>query len=344
MKTTSHSLLAGDIGATKTTLALYEVTVNLGAPLRQHTFQNALFSSFDALLAKFLDQVSPAPMHACFGVAGPVTVNSVKMTNLNWFIDGEELQARYSFQQVHLINDLVATAMGAIHLPAADLSALNPGMAKVGGVMAVLAPGSGLGEAFLVHHHGAYHPYPSEGGHASFAPRDGQQLALLDFMLQKHAHVSVERVCSGLAIPELFAFMSTQYEAPAWLLGELEQAVDRTPVIIRAALRAVQRGGSCDIAVRTVELFVDILADEAANLALKTLALGGLFLGGGLTPRLLPFLKPERFMSVFARGTYQDWLSRIPIHIIGNPLTALLGAAVYGAVAIGDETPVPSAV
>jgi glucokinase len=147
-----------------------------------------------------------------------------------------------------------------------------------------------------------------------------------------------------LAIPELFAFMSTQYEVPAWLLGELEQAVDRTPVIIRAALRAVQGGGSCDIAVRTVELFVDILADEAANLALKTLALGGIFLGGGLTPRLLPFLKPERFLSVFARGAYQDLLSRIPIHIIRNPLTALLGAAAYGAVAIGAKTPIASAV
>jgi len=342
MKPANRFLLAGDIGATKTTLALYGAAVGLGIPLRQQTFPNALFSSFDALLDKFLGQGPPAPVHACFGVAGPVTANSVRMTNLNWSIDGEELRVRHGFQQVHLINDLVATAMGAIHLPAADLSALNPGLAKVGEVMAVLAPGSGLGEAFLVPHHGAYHPYPSEGGHASFAPRDGRQLALLAFMLQRHAHVSVEMVCSGLALPELFAFMSTQYEAPAWLLGELEQAVDRTPVIIRAALRAVQGGRSCDIAVRTLELFIDILADEAANLALKTWSLGGIFLGGGLTPRLVPFFKPERFMSVFARGTYQDRLSRIPIHIIRNPLAALLGAAAYGAVVIGEKTPVPS--
>lgn len=339
MKPANRFLLAGDIGATKTTLALYEAAFGLGKPLRQHTFQNALFSSFDALLDNFFGLDSPVPMHACFGIAGPVLNNSVRMTNLNWSIDGEELRVRHGFQQVHLINDLVATAMGAIHLPAADLSALNPGVAKVGEVMAVLAPGSGLGEAFLVHHHGAYHPYPSEGGHASFAPRDGQQLALLAFMLQRHAHVSVEMVCSGLALPELFAFMSTQYEAPAWLLGELEQAVDRTPVIIRAALRA-QEKEPCDIAARTLELFVDILADEAANLALKTWALGGIFLGGGLAPRLLPFFKPERFMSVFARGTYQDQLSRIPIHIIRNPLAALLGAAAYGAVAIGEKTPV----
>ncbi len=344
MKTNNCSLLAGDIGATKTTLALYEVAGWHGGavPLQQHTFQNSLFPSFDALLYQYLDPRSSAPMQACFGVAGPVVANSVKMTNLNWSLDGEELKARHGFLQVHLLNDLVATAMGAIHLPATDLAALNPGATVVGGVMAVLAPGSGLGEAFLVQHNGAYHPFPSEGGHASFAPRNEEQLALLAFMLQKHTHVSVEQVCSGLAIPRLFAFMSTQYAVPVWLLGELEQASDRTPVIVQAALRAVQGGRPCDIAVRTLQLFVDILADEAANLALKTLSLGGLFLGGGLTPRLLPFLDPERFMSIFVRGAYQDWLSRIPIHIIRNPLTALLGAAAYGVAAMGEEEAGPS--
>ena len=151
-------------------------------------------------------------------------------------------------------------------------------------------------------------------------------------MLKRHAHVSVERVCSGLAIPELFAFMTTRQQRQTWLLsrtgaGRRPDAGDCSG----GASRPTQGQRSCDIAVHTLRLFVDILADEAANLALKTLALGGIFLGGGLAPRLLPFLDPERFMAVFARGTYRDWLSRIPIHIIRNPHTALLGAAAYGA-------------
>lgn len=337
MKTTLFSLLAGDIGASKTTLALYDQLVYPGPLLQQQTFQNSQFPSFDALLDHYLGQ-GYRTTFACFGIAGPIRANSVNMTNLNWSIDAKALQARHGFQEVFLINDLMATALGAMHLPASDLLPLNPGRAEMGAVKAVLAPGSGLGEAFLIARDGVYHPYPSEGGHASFAPRNAEQLDLLAFMLQRHAHVSVEQVCSGLAIPELFAFMATRQAAPAWLLSEIDQAADRTPVIIQAALAAMRGERSCDIAVDTVRLFADILADETANFALKTLALGGLFLGGGLPPRLLPFLKPERFMPVFTRGVYQDMLSRIPIHIIRNPHAALFGAAAYGTLALGGPT------
>jgi len=337
MITSNRLLLAGDIGATKTALALYDAAGFPEPPLRQQTYRNALFSCFDDLLLEFLHQNAPQPTSACFGVAGPVRANAVKMTNLNWSITGDALQARHGFARVELQNDLVTTAMGAIHLPATDLHPLNLGVPEAGGVMAVLAPGSGLGEAFLVHHHGAYHPYPSEGGHASFAPRNGEQMDLLAFMLKRHPHVSVERVCSGLAIPELFAFMTTRHQVPAWLLAELEGATDRTPVIIQAALHALQGKRACDIAVHTLALLVDILADEAANLALKTLALGGLFLGGGLAPRLLPFLTPERFLPIFTRGAYHDLLSRIPIQVICNPHTALLGAA-HGAATLDQDS------
>lgn len=327
-------MLAGDIGATKTTLALFDATGDSRQPSDQRTFLNALYPTFDDLLQEFLTQVSYRPSDACFGVAGPVTVTSVKMTNLNWFIDADTLKARHGFSQVFLINDLVATATGAMHLPATDLHPLNHGVATAGAVKAVLAPGSGLGEAFLVEHNGVYKPCSSEGGHASFAPGNAEQIDLLAFMLERHAHVSVERVCSGLAIPELFAFMTTRQATPDWLMAELASATDLTPVIIQTALRAIQGEYQCDIAVQTLTLFTDILAGEAANLALKTLALGGLFLGGGLAPRLLPFLTQERFMPIFARGTYHSLLSQIPIHIILNPHTALLGAAAYGSVAI----------
>ncbi len=342
MKTNMSPLLAGDIGATKTVLALYDTADFPSPPLRQRTFQNVQFSSFDDLLLEFLEHENSCPPCGCFGVAGPVMAQAVKMTNLNWSIDAAALQARHGFEKVHLINDLVATAMGALYLQETDLHPLNRGLATNEAVMAVLAPGSGLGEAFLVPHNGTFYPFPSEGGHASFAPRNAEQIDLLTFLLKRQDHVSVEQVCSGLAIPVLFAFMATRYPTPDWLTTELNQAPDRTPVIVQAAVQAMQGGKACDIAIRTLTLFTDILADEAANLALKTLAFGGLFLGGGLAPRLLPFLTTERFMTVFARGGYRDWLSQIPIHIICNPHAALLGAAAYGFIAQENKSEPPS--
>ena len=321
-------LLAGDIGATKTVLALYESFP--GAPLAQATFRNREFAGFDELLRGFVDGQAHVPPWACFGVAGPVLDDAVRMTNLDWVLAASLLWETHGFRQVWLINDLVANAMGAIHLPAPDLHVLNPGRARTGAVTAVLAPGSGLGEAFVIEHAGQLLPLPSEGGHASFAPRNAEQIELLSFLLARQEHVSVEQVCSGMAIPTLFAFQSSRCAPPDWLRAELDAGADPTPTIVRAGLAAVQGGPPCETAVRTLGLFADILADEAANLALKTLALGGLFLGGGLAPRLLPFLAPERFMAVFARGGYRDWLRQIPIQVILNPETALLGAAAYG--------------
>ncbi len=327
-------LLAGDIGATKTVLALY---ANFpGPPLRQAVFRNRDFPAFAQLLGRFIgDQLPEAPVWACFGVAGPVLDDTVRMTNLDWVLAVQALQDGHGLRRVWLINDLVATAMGAIHLPASDLHVLNPGRAKPGAVTAVLAPGSGLGEAFVVTHDGAHLPLPSEGGHASFAPRDTEQMELWAFLRERQEHVSVEQVCSGLAIPTLFAFQADRCAPPNWLRAELDAGADPTPAIVRAGVAAIQGGRSCETAVRTLRLLVDILADEAANLALKTLAIGGLFVGGGLAPRLLPFLTPERFMAVFARGKYRNWLQDLPLRVILNPETALLGAAAYGVSRLG---------
>ena len=224
----------------------------------------------------------------------------------------------------------MATALGATLLAPADLHPLNPGTPRPGAVRAVLAPGTGLGEAFLVPGAGGDEPLPTEGGHASFAPRNREQIDLLAHLLDHQAHVAVEQVCSGLAIPTLFDFMARRCPPPAWLEAELAAAGDRTPVIAQAALRALDGGPACETAVRTLRLFADILADEAANLVLKTLAFGGLFIGGGLAPRVLPFLRADAFMAVFARGTYRELLATLPVQVILNPQTALLGAAAYG--------------
>ena len=252
------------------------------------------------------------------------------MTNLAWTLSENHLQQRHGLRRVILINDLVATAVGSLHLPAHDLHVLNQGIEAIGAVKAMLAPGTGLGEAFLVPVDGRYQPLPSEGGHASFAPRTDEQMALLSFLTRRHQHVSVEQVCSGLAIPELFAFAAQQHPPPEWLLAELEDAVNKTPGIVNAAIRAIKGGEPCETAVRALSLFADILADEAANLVLKTLALGGLYLGGGLAPRLLPLLSADRFMPIFARGSYQAMLAQVPVRVVLNPQAALIGAAAHG--------------
>ena len=320
-------LLAADIGATKTALGLFAPA---GRPLAQQTVHNSGFASFDDLLAAFLAEQAAVVDCACIGVAGPVIDQAVTMTNLAWSLDAGQLVSRHGLRRVWLINDLVATALGAVQLGPADLYPLNPGTPRPGAVMAVLAPGSGLGEAFLVPGEDGWQPYPSEGGHASFAPRNREQLDLLAHLLALQDHVAVEQVCSGLAIPDLFDFLADRIAPPAWLLDELAATADRTPVIVRAALAALDGGPACETAVRTLRLFADILADEAANLVLKTMALGGLFIGGGLAPRLLPFLAAPSFLAMFARGGYRDWLRAVPIQVVRNPQAALLGAAAYG--------------
>ena len=332
MGTGNSILLAGDVGATKTTLALFELgsAFNIAAPVNQQSYSNAQFDDFDTLVAGYLLQAKVRPTVACLGVAGPVLAGVVHMTNLAWTITADHLRQRHGLQRVILINDLVATALGALHLPACDLHVLNRGIEADGAVKAMLAPGTGLGEAFLVPVDGRYLPCPSEGGHASFAPRTKEQIDLLRFLTSQNQHVAVEQVCSGLAIPDLFAFAARQYPAPEWLLTELADAVEKTPPIVRAALAAIQGGAPCEPAVRALSLFTEILADEAANLVLKTLALGGLYLGGGLAPRLLPFLSAGRFMPFFARGSYQAMLAQVPVHIVLNPQAALTGAAVHG--------------
>lgn len=330
-------LLAGDIGATKTTLALYTSAAldqPGSAPYRQETFQNRAFSCFDDVLAVFLGPGSRVPPFACIGIAGPVVDDAAEMTNLNWRLDARELERRHGFTQVRLLNDLAATAVYVPCLDSRDLGVVNVGAPPAErSVMAVLAPGTGLGEAFLIPggKYG-YVPCASEGGHVSFAPRDDMQLDLLEFMLKRSqtGHVSVEDVCSGRAIPELFAFMGARHPVPDWLDQEIAEAADPTPVIVEAAKRAVEGRRVCGVAVHTMHLFCDILADEAANLALKTLALGGIYLAGGLALHLQPFLKQDRFMRIFTRDGSVGLLKRVPVHLVLNRQSALLGAGEYG--------------
>lgn len=323
--TTSEYLLAGDIGATKTALALFRLDKGLQNPLAEDTVDNTSGSGFEDIVQTFLDGVDSRPEYACFGVAGPVGNNRVNMTNLDWSLSGDSLQQQLGIRSVILVNDLVATAMGAVHLPSRSLFTLNAGKRDPGGAVAVLAPGTGLGEAFLVKNRDRWLPVPSEGGHSSFAPADSMQRRLLQYMTKRYSHVSTEMVCSGKWLPFLYAFLCEE-QGTVNLLAGLE---DPTPIIVEAALEDRARRGE-GAAADTLRLFVNILAAESANLALKVLATGGLYIGGGMPPRILPFLQGTDFMDFFSRGDYADMLAAMPVHVILEPKTALFGAAAYG--------------
>ena len=323
-------ILAADIGATKTDLALYEVTEEKPQPLYQKRYSNSEVKHFDDLLTRFLSACPTRPNIAVLAAAGPVRKGRVRMTNLDWQLDSAELAHRFSLDRVILINDLVATAMAAVHADPGDQVAINQGEVDSSGNVAVLAPGTGLGEAALLRRQNRWLPMPSEGGHTAFAPADALQIELLCFLFdQGRDMVSVEDVCSGRGIPTLYRFCCHYFQIDA-PLPDLA-AAEQTPAIVAAALDGLGQGDEDHPAVRAMRLFVAILAAEAGDLALTTLATGGIYIGGGLPPRLLPFFESQIFMRFFARGVYRDMLARIPVQMLTNPRAALWGAALYGA-------------
>lgn len=321
-------LLAGDIGGTKTNLAIYAPEAGLQAPLAEATFASGRYPSLEALVREFLAQVNIEVERASFGVAGPVVAGQATVTNLPWQMDESRLQEALDIPAVRLLNDLDAIAHAVPFLEPADLQVLNKGEPIPQGTLAVIAPGTGLGEAFLTWNGSRYLAFPSEGGHADFAPTNRLQVGLLSYLQERVDHVSVERVCSGRGLPNIYAYLKDSgcAEEPAWLAEQLAAADDPNPVIARAALERKSK-----LCVATLDTFVSILGAEAGNLALKVLATGGVYLGGGIPPRILPALEDGRFMQAFVKkGRFSDLLGRMPVHVILNPKSALLGAACHG--------------
>jgi glucokinase len=321
-------LLAGDIGGTKTNLAVFSPDEGLRAPLAEATFPSGCYPSLEALVSEFLAQIDIKVERASFGVAGPVVAGRATTTNLPWEMDQGQLQAALNIPTVRLLNDLAAIAHAVPFLEPSDLHTLNKGQAVPNGTLAVIAPGTGLGEAFLTWDGSRYVTLPSEGGHADFAPTDPLQIGLLAYLLDRFDHVSFEQVCSGRGLPNIYAYLKDGGYAgePGWLAEQLATARDPNPVIVQAAL-----SGKSELCVATLDTFVSILAAEASNLALKVLATGGIYLGGGIPPRILPALEGPRFMRAFTnKGRFSDLLARVPVHVILNPKSALLGAACHG--------------
>lgn len=329
-------ILAGDLGATKTNLALFDLADLSAGPQAVTAFQNAQYGGLHAILREYLPAQPPAAA-ACVGVAGPVIENRVRMINLDWDVDAAELRGEFGFQAAWLINDLKALANAVPFLQPAELHTLQTGAPEPGGSIAVIAPGTGLGIGYLTWAGGQYTAYATEGGHASFAPETELQQHLLAWLRGKFKQVAIEHVCSGVGLPNVYEFLKASGRAsePPWLADELAaESDDNNVLIVKHALAATPGSEICQL---TLQLFVEILGATAGNLALGLGATGGVYLGGGIPPRILPALGDYRFMDFFAgKLGYQDYLARFPVHVILNPQSALLGAAAYGSRQLGD--------
>lgn len=334
-------ILAGDIGGTKTTLALYNKDEGCFKPLRSQTFASREHPDFFSVIDTFLtgprallssgENRNQTIKNACFGIAGPIFNQQCTATNLPWIIDAQQISRRYTITKVHLLNDLEAMAYGTLTLPKTASVRLNTetGLqtaAAPPGNRAVIAAGTGLGEALLYWDGAAYHPSASEGGHSDFAPRNPTEIALLEYLLKRHSRVSYERVLSGPGLFTLYEFMKQRGhggESP-WLTERLVSE-DPAAVISEAALAE-----QSDLCVHTLDLFVSLLGAEAGNLALKYLATGGVYLGGGIAPKILCKLKDGTFMKAFLhKGRFSSLLEKIPVWVILDPQTALHGAAQF---------------
>lgn len=321
-------VLAGDIGGTKTRLGSFEFDGVSRRMIEERIYPSADYPGLGEIVADFIDSVGIESRAACFGIAGPVTGRRMSTTNLPWVVDADELETRSGIATVTLLNDLEATGWGVSALDENQIAVLNPGRPDAVGNGAVVAAGTGLGEGGIYWDRGTAKPFACEGGHASFSPTDEVGDRLLHFLRGIHGHVSWERVLSGPGLANLFRFMVSEAgEAePEWFL-EADQAGDPVPAISEMALE-----GRCDISVRTLEVFARLYGEEAGNLALKVMATGGVWVGGGIAPRIRQFLEDGAFMEGFlAKGRMRPLLETMPVKIILDDRAALLGAARFAA-------------
>lgn len=336
-------LLAGDIGGTKTILRLVETSDSQGLQtLFEKSFHSRDYPDLVPLVQKFLLKAnSKTPEKACFAIAGPVVNNTAKLTNLAWFLDTERLVEQLGIASISLINDFAAVGYGIFGLTKQDLLTLQPGLHRPEAPMAVIGAGTGLGQGFLIKQGNHYQVFPSEGGHADFAPRNELEFQLMRYLLDKRdiQRVSVERVVSGLGIVSIYQFLRDRQLTPespdiahivrSWEqeAGKQDQSVDPGAAIGTAAIQGRDR-----LCEQTLQLFIEAYGAEAGNLALKLLPHGGLYIAGGIAPKILPWMQKTSFLLNFTqKGRMRPLLEEIPVHIILNPQVGLIGAALCAA-------------
>lgn len=320
-------LLAGDAGGTKTVLAL--VTPG-GEVVAEEVYPSRAFATLEDAIARFRAAHPAHVRRVALSVAGPVLRGQARVTNLPWLLDAEGMARTLEVDEVRLVNDLQATAAALPYLSPGQIRTLHPGVPDASGPCAVLAIGTGMGESMLLPSDGGYRVVPGEGGHCDFAPRDAVQRGLLAFLQREHDHVSYERVLSGAGIVNIYRYLRQHsgVAEPAWLSAAIARHGDAAPAIVEGAMGPGER---CPVCRRTLRVFAAILGAEAGNLGLRTLATGGVYLGGGIPPRLVPALRGRAFLQGFLRkGPMSSVMARIPVHVVMEPRAALLGAARYG--------------
>jgi glucokinase len=307
-------------------MALYRLTGSGAKLLREGRYASQEYTSLTDIIMQFTAQEWPDRI--CVAVAGPVTDGKVKLTNLSWNLDSKAMSTALKVPVV-FINDLEATGYGLAGLQKNELTTIHPGSGDASGNIAIIAPGTGLGEAGLYFDGKSYHPFATEGGHSDFAPRTEQDVEMFRFLQQQFGHVSWERLVAGPGIHNIFSFLTKvqQKKIPDWLTEQLQDAEDPSPVITNAALHEQE-----PVCKETLTLFVRYFAMEAASLCLKLKSTGGCYLGGGIPPKILPLLETGDWYKDFLdMGRMKPLLEKMPVYVILNDKTARLGAAYYGA-------------
>jgi glucokinase len=317
-------VLAGDIGGTNARLALVEVSASQARVLHEERFRSGDFPGLAPMVQRFRAAQGGDVERACFGIAGLVTGGQVRATNLPWTIDERELARAIGIPRTALLNDFAAVGHGIGLLGAGDLETLQPAEAVEHGVIAVIGSGTGLGEGFLVWDGSRYRVHASEGGHVDFAPRDELEWGLLQSLSARLNHVSYERVASGPGLINIYRHLGRTGPVPeaAGVREEIERE-DAAAVIVRHAVANTDA-----LCAQALDVFMSVLGAQAGNLALTVLASGGVYLTGGIAPRIAAQLKAGPFLTSFrSKGRLSGVLTRVPVHVIMNPNVGLLGAA-----------------
>jgi glucokinase len=325
-------ILAGDIGGTSARLACFDLVNGTLRAAAQHTYASADYPGLAPIAAEFAATTSLPVTTACFGVAGPVRGGRVHTSNLPWIIDAIDVGRALGLAQAHLINDLEANAYGIAALEPGDFRLIKPGAPDAAGNAAVVSPGTGLGEAGLYWDGTRHHPFACEGGHTDFGPRNDLEIDLLKYLLGRYERVSYERIVSGPGLLALYEFLRDTgrgRETPAVVAAMATE--DPSSVISAFALR-----NECELCVQALDLFISLCGAETGNAALKFMTTGGVYIGGGIAPKIIDRLAGPLFVEAFtAKGRMRPLLEAMPVRVILNPMAALLGAARYAALQAG---------